>query len=309
MRTLTSPPNQIRNASGETIPAWGIARVTGLYRESPNKQPILNVEKPDGSDSLYVVVYGADLADGDQSVAVRLLDATVVAIDETETIVVPDEVGPVEDKWTAGIDGAGLIVLSDIEPAGTRSVIGKSSDGQTDVWGYLDCDSGAADLMLKVALYPEGPFFTGFPYDFRECGSGSGSGSGPEQGGCSFPSGGLEEFGLAMCLDGPVVWALVPAGYKKGPVILKKMRTCKSTIPLGSGSGSGSGSGGKEWDGWVVWWGSRMKVIISVPTYTCCPVTKVLQITTLTCSWVIGGPVPGIFTPCGGVGSGSGSAE
>ena len=102
---------QVKNVSGETIPAFGIARITTLSATSPLGQPVLSVNKPDGSDSLYVVVIGTSLINNAVGTAVRLLD----------------EVGPVSGSWKAGPDGAGLIVLSGKGKSGTRAVIGNAA--------------------------------------------------------------------------------------------------------------------------------------------------------------------------------------
>ena len=118
---------QVKNVSGETIPAVGIARITTLSATSPLGQPVLSVNKPDGSDSLYVVVIGTSLINNAVGTAVRLLDATTVLCDEAVAINPPDEVGPVSGSWKAGPDGAGLIVLSGKGKSGTRAVIGNAA--------------------------------------------------------------------------------------------------------------------------------------------------------------------------------------
>jgi len=182
----------------------------------------------------------------------------------------------------------------------------RGTGGTPVIWGYLNCDSGSTDNMQLISTFGTAGFFDGHYVEIPASGScGSGSGSPPQ---CEFSDYSLDELGLVVHDGETVVYAIVPAGYKKGPVILMKMPIYEGET-VGSGTGSGlSGSGGPLWEGWVLIWGARMKTIIRTPTYSCCPSTNTLKLTKEVCTWVIGGDIGSISTPCSSIGSGSGSA-
>jgi hypothetical protein len=174
-------------------------------------------------------------------------------------------------------------------------------------WGTLGQDTGKDDCTLTVALYRGATLEEFIPFLCGPCetGSGSGSGSGSASGSggdCSFL-----DMDLSLCTSLGSVTALVPAGYKAGPVGLIKMPICS---PGGSGSGSGSsgsgsGSGG-TWQGWTVIVGRRLRCVAEIPNkIECCPVDG-LKITEWNRIWFFGETLPQRLDPCS-TGSGSGS--
>jgi len=188
------------------------------------------------------------------------------------------------------------------------------SSSTSQKWGMLTQASGRDDRLLTVTLYEtaidaEFSLFECGPCATESSGSGS-SGSGSSGSGSGSGSGcdnNFIEMEISLCGEiGPVV-ALVPAGYKAGPVLLVKTPLCGNEGSGSGSSGSGSGSGYMPtWDGWTVVAGRRERCVMEVPNKVeCCPIEG-LKITEWKRKWFFGGELPDRFDPCT-TGSGSGS--
>jgi hypothetical protein len=168
------------------------------------------------------------------------------------------------------------------------------------VFGILGQDSGADDVFLPIQIYQSAYRMTSTSFSCGPDSTGSGGSGGSGSG--SGNSGGMTfaDMNLGMCSHIGTVTALVPAGYKAGPVGLLQGAVCS-----GSGSGSGSGgSGSSEWDGWVVIWGRKLRCVFEAPKKVeCCPITG-LRLTRWARMWFFGGALPDRFDPCPTTGSG-----
>lgn len=176
-------------------------------------------------------------------------------------------------------------------------------------WGILHEESGRDDGLLSVTRYESA---IDLPFEAFECGScadasgsGSSSGSGSGSGSGNDCDNQFLEMQLSMQTEIETVLAIVPAGYRAGPVAMMQLPV--GTTGSGSGSSSGSGSG-TSWNGWIVFWGSKMRCIDEVPVkWECCPVEG-LKATQFRRIWYFGDVAKPRFDQCsGGSGSGSGS--
>lgn len=170
-------------------------------------------------------------------------------------------------------------------------------------WGELGQDTGKDDSVLSISLYRGATLDEFIPFVCGPCDEGSGSGSGSGSGGdCDFL-----DMSLFLCNPISTVVALVPAGYKAGPVGLIKMPVCGDGSGSSSGIGSGSGSGsGATWQGWTVVVGRRLRCVAEVPKKVECCSIEGIKITEWRRFWYFGGELPERLDPCA-TGSGSGS--
>jgi hypothetical protein len=175
-------------------------------------------------------------------------------------------------------------------------------------WGQLSSVDGSGsgssslsnrdDQLLQVTLYQSAK-----PLDFilnvcGPCDEGSGSDGSSSGSGSVDCDNDFLDMDFELCTELETVLALVPAGYKAGPVGLAKWPVCAGS--------AGSGSLVTEWDGWVVLFGKRERCVGEIPSaVTCCPIEG-LKFTAFNRFWYFGGPLPERLDPCV-AGSGSGS--
>jgi len=277
------------NVSGEEIPAFGVIQLRQNFDETSK------ADKPNGTSGLFFV-NGPVLVRSDAGTTGEsyLWDKPRRVLLEAGATV-GDEVGPTEDSWAMSGEGAGWRVLRQAIN-GVGVVLQTGGGGSVQLaWGNLSQDTGKDDSTLTVDLYRGASLSEFIPFLCGACteGSGSGSGSGDD---CLF-----YDMDLNLCESIASVTALVPAGYKAGPVGLIKMPVCD---PDGSGGGSGSGS---SWSGWTVIVGRKLRCVAEIPTEVeCCSVTNIIQFTRFSRIWYFGGALEDRLNPCG-EGSGSGS--
>ncbi len=299
MTNRYSPPNRSLidqesvipwvNVSGEEIPAFGVIQLRQDF-DTTSK-----ADKPNSTSGLFfvngpVLVRSEADTPGESYLWDKPRRVLLAA-----GVTVGDEVGPTEGSWEMSSDGAGWRVLRQaIDGVGVVLQTGGST--AQFAWGVLGQDTGKDDSTLSIALYQGASLAEFVPFTCGDCDTGSGSGSGSGSGtDCTFL-----DMDLSLCTSIGSVTALVPAGYKAGPVGLIKMPVC------GAGSGSGSGSGG-SWQGWTVVVGRRVRCMAEIPIEVeCCSVTNTIQFTRFSRIWYFGGALEDRLNPCP-TGSGSGS--
>ncbi len=161
-----------------------------------------------------------------------------------------------------------------------------SGSGQIS-WGSILLNSGNNDVTQNITLYKSAALEQFIPGGCADAGSGS-SGSA----GMSFL-----DMDLELCETGDTVLALVPAGYKAGPVGLIKMPICGDGSNRNT-SGSG-GTGNETWEGWTVIFGRRLRCYVKIPKkIECCPTTGLIKITEWRKIWYFGEDQGITYTPC-----------
>lgn len=96
----------------------------------------------------------------------------------------------------------------------------------------------------------------------------------------------MKDMAFTFCNSLGSVRALVPAGYKAGPVGLMKWATC------------GTPNTSPPYEGWTVVFGRRVRCTARIPSkIECCPITG-LKFTEWKHIWYFGGALPDELTPC-----------
>ena len=103
MRTLFA----VRNSTGESWPAYGMARIGDvLGRDGANEDiPLYELLKPDGEDGIYIVNGAAPLLQGNEGTGVYYFNSRYVAVDEAKNYEIGDTIGAVDNQWEAGDNG------------------------------------------------------------------------------------------------------------------------------------------------------------------------------------------------------------
>ena len=297
------------NFSGETIPAHAVVQLRTDYSSG-----LSYASKPNSTDGLFFVNGQIEVPSGRRGES--LLWDTPRRVRVLGSVKVGDSVGPVSGQWHMSSEGHGYYVIHQ-SVSGIATVVQGNSGGPQVSWGTLGQDSGRNDQLLMVKLrgsaslkefMPDLTNLAGCP---STAGSGSGSGSGTDCDGafldmdmdwCGGSSGSSSGSGESTT----DVIALVPAGYKAGPVAMMKMPVCAAAP--GPGSGSGSGQLRDDWQGWIVFFGRRMRATTKIPTeISCCPDGNI-KITKWDRIWFFGGPCSPCVDPCPTTGSGSGGS-
>ena len=120
---------EIQNDSSETLPAYGIARVTGASSPEPGRL-VYTVNKPStGSDEIYVVNGSTPIATTKKGRGT--FDAPFVVSYDTGTPVVGEEWGPESVAWTLVTDSGGFVVLGLIDTTAKTMLVRGSNAGPT----------------------------------------------------------------------------------------------------------------------------------------------------------------------------------
>ena len=302
-----------QNNSGETIPPFAVIQL-----RTDRSSGLSYASKPIAGEGLFYVNGPVEVPPGRRGESllwnrprrVRVVGAAAVG----------DTIGPVAGQWHMAIGGFGYYVIHQAVE-GIATVVQGSTGGVRMSWGTLGQNSGRHDMLLPVQLKQSASLeeFTADGGNLAACpGAGSGSGSGSGLGSGQSCDDAFLDMTMSWCGAGAgsgsgsgsqsdEVIALVPAGYKAGPVVLVKMPVCAAAP--GPGSGSGSGDLRDDWQGWVVLAGRRMRATAKVPTeIACCP-GNTLKFTAWDRFWYFGGPCSPCLDPCETSGSGSGSGS
>jgi hypothetical protein len=94
----------VKNTTGETWPAYAMAKLGGVTRyDGVNADvPLYTLMKPDSTDGIFVVNGGAALPNNKEGTAIHYLDAQFVLVKTSETASVGITIGAVSGEWTAG---------------------------------------------------------------------------------------------------------------------------------------------------------------------------------------------------------------
>lgn len=124
----------VKNSTGETWPAFGMARLGAVVDHDGRNADltVYTLVKPDGAGGIYVVNGASPLPTARNGTAIFYLDAQRVAVPSGTTVAVNDEIGSVSGLWTAGIGGSGgqFRVADAKNTENIAPVVAKSSSGQ-----------------------------------------------------------------------------------------------------------------------------------------------------------------------------------
>ena len=139
------------NVSGETAPAYACLQIKGIRTESSG-HTILEIEKPDGTGTIFGVNRPFDVVDNKPGRLTFDFPATVLA---TAT----GEIGPEADTWSMTDQGSGYHTISNLTTDNRALVMGGVGGAQNIVWfiGTLASDllpgvSGNASITPGTAI-------------------------------------------------------------------------------------------------------------------------------------------------------------
>ncbi len=132
----------VKNQTGETWPAYGIARLGNVLRyDGPNADVALyDLKKPDGVDGIYVVNGAANLTTGNEGTAIHYSIAEYVYVKD-EDVVVGDKVGAKDDKWN--VSKTGIAQFRCVNEKNTTTNV-------TPVIAIADSDTGTKIISFAI---------------------------------------------------------------------------------------------------------------------------------------------------------------
>ncbi len=103
---------QVVNASGEVIPPFAVMKVTDAGKQ--NGEPYLEVDKPDGSGSNYVLNGAFSIGIGGNGAGSVAFSKRAFYNNLEGTPSIGDEWGPKSGQWSLSPDGSGFVFVGDI---------------------------------------------------------------------------------------------------------------------------------------------------------------------------------------------------
>src|SRR5262245_12716497 len=92
-------PFSVKNVSGETAPAFGVAMISDASETTLNEESVIEITKPDGSGGLHVILGPAEIPDGKYGIAYRGFGSFALYSTDGDDPVLNDEWGPEADSW------------------------------------------------------------------------------------------------------------------------------------------------------------------------------------------------------------------
>lgn len=139
-----------RNDSGETIPAFGVIKISDTVQQQDIY--LYKGEKPDPdttpSHLVFYINGPFDVVDGDEGLCYVPTSGVWALYDSANTPAVNESWGPAEGSWELSKDGTGFLILSS-----------ETSDGKVIVQSQGGCSSRNEFWQLSVLGSPTGGTF------------------------------------------------------------------------------------------------------------------------------------------------------
>lgn len=135
-----------KNTHGETVPAYGVVRVT-TFDPATNQ---FDITKPDGEEGLYYVNGPVPVATTKYGGSPMWNLPRRVKVD-VDTLAVGDEVGPVNGQWYMSAEGTGFRILRPPQTGETVATVERIGGGSTVVDGLVSTCIGDGWYYVELA--------------------------------------------------------------------------------------------------------------------------------------------------------------
>jgi len=141
-----------RNLSGESVPAYGVVRLTDYDTGNAEHQ----IAKPDGSEGLYYVNGPSAVANNARGASQTWDLPRLVLTDSGDTLAVGDQIGPVDGQWYMSSAGTGFRVFAAPNVnyiAAVERIGGGAGNNNTIRFQIHEADCEGRSIVARVMSY------------------------------------------------------------------------------------------------------------------------------------------------------------